>query len=324
MCADERYTSAVDLDRHDWERLARLRLRFLGEGGAGADYWTALRDLEIYDATFGARIGWKWRAVTDELLERGCAFPEGDVLDFGCGTGVAARVFLEAFPRPSGSRLALVERSRLARRYARELVRAQTKEIVVEEVEAFAKERPAVLLVSHVLGELDAPAREALLALARRSRTILWIEPGSRSVSRSLSEVRDSLRAEFDVLAPCPHAAACGALASGSDEEWCHFFAEPAVEAFQSKHWAIFSRTLGIDLRSLSYAYLLLRSKDESGPPLAPLLRPRRLLGRVRILKGHARVRVCDETGVREQHLLKREDPELFRRLRRGDPTARS
>src|SRR5207249_841459 len=120
-------------------------------------------------------------------------------------------------------RVALWDHSAAARAFAAKRVRAEFPELeVVTELPA---EEPDVLLVSHVLDELDADARAELEQRAARARAVLWVEPGSRRVARTLGELRARLLATHDVLAPCTHQASCGALAN--ERGWCHFFARP-------------------------------------------------------------------------------------------------
>jgi ribosomal protein RSM22 (predicted rRNA methylase) len=177
-----------------------------------------------------------------------------------------------------------------------------------------AKGWPDVLLVSHVLDELSHAELADLLALARHSRAVIWVEAGSRATSRRLSQVRDELQAELDVLAPCTHQARCGVLAAGRETSWCHHFARPPAEVFTSAFWREFSSQLGLDLRSVPFSFAVLARRGE---PLQPDGARARILGAPRVLKGRALVEVCDESGVRDVALLQRTDRELFKRLER-------
>ncbi|MBI5362740.1 MAG: class I SAM-dependent methyltransferase, partial [Planctomycetes bacterium] len=139
-----------ELGAGDLERLERLRAAFLA--GRGRSPWRDTRDLELYDATFGQRIAWKWAAVLDELAARGIELPAERVLDFGCGTGVAARAWLA---RPSGSAtraLWLHDASSLAREHARGHVAREHPALRIEL--GLPAEPPDLLLASHVIGEL--------------------------------------------------------------------------------------------------------------------------------------------------------------------------
>ncbi len=300
-----------------------------GEGCAG-DYWSSERDLELYDAFFGERIAWKWAGALGELVARGWRPPEGRVLDFGCGSGAAARAYLEAFGA-GDVRLQVTDRSPLARSYAARSLAELYPGLEVEAVDLAALERgtlppPSVLLVSHVLTELDAHALQRLLDLARRAKALLWVEPGQRDVSQRLSQVHDELYQDAHVLAPCPHARSCGAL--GHPDAWCHHFARPPVEAFTTREWTLFSQRLGIDLRSLPFAWLALEHGPAVGEQAAErdaqrALAPApgepvdaRFLGRPRLHKGRLTASVCFAGEVRELTLLDRDAKPLAKLLR--------
>lgn len=87
-------TTASDFD---WEGLARLRDAFLRGTAGQEDYWNSETDLVAYDATFAQRIGWKWDFVLEDLRQLGWSPPPGELVDWGCGTGIAARACLDHF-----------------------------------------------------------------------------------------------------------------------------------------------------------------------------------------------------------------------------------
>jgi len=297
----------------DWLRLAELRESFLAaEGGKAADsYWHARRDFELYDATFAARIGWKWDAVLRELALRGRMPAGATVVDWGCGTGIAARRFVASVP--GVKHVHLCDRSKQATWFARDALAALDPKLKLTLHAPTADEPIDVLLASHVVGELAPQALDELLALAARARFVLLVEAGSRPVSRALGALRERLLAEFDVLAPCTHSASCGLLAPGREQDWCHFFARPPAEAFTSSFWRRFSEELGIDLRALPYAFVALERRTT---PSAP--RGARILGRPRLLKGRALLECCDEHGVATRTLFERDAKPLFKRLDRS------
>lgn len=268
-------------------------------------YWGAEDELALYDETFARRIAWKWDAVLGELGAR-ARLPAGrSLLDWGCGSGAATRRYLAACP--GVERVVLWDHSHLARAFAAERVRAEFPGVAVET--ELGPEPPDVLLASHVLGELAEEGREPLLAAAAGAGAVIWVEPGSRASARALGAVRARLLATHDVLAPCPHQGACGAL---SGDAWCHFFARPAPEAFTTGPWGELARELGIDLRSLPYSFLALARRGTRAVPPAPSTR---LLGRPRLTRGRAQLTVCRAEGVAGVDFLQRTDKRVFKRL---------
>lgn len=285
----------------DWKALQRLRTAFLDGTAAQGDYWRTETELETYDATFGQRIGWKWDYVLSELKRRGWKPPGGYVLDWGCGTGVASWKFVEHFGRVV--RLYLCDRSPLAMQFAARRLKDRVREVWQESV---PPRRVDILLVSHALAEQPEP-----IALPCDATTVIIVEPGTFDSSRRLIALRERLRSEFFVVAPCPHQNACGLLAPGNERHWCHQFAPSPPEVFTDGDWARFARLAGVDLRSLPLSYLAL---DRRAPPSGVSAQA---LGRARVYKAYAQVLTCEVSGIHERRITKRGAPDEFRRLRK-------
>ncbi|HEY0944215.1 MAG TPA: small ribosomal subunit Rsm22 family protein [Opitutaceae bacterium] len=295
----------------DWAALDRLREGFLSGAAAAGPYWRSRSDLASYDFTYGERIGWKWGAVLRELTLRGWTPPEGVVLDWGCGSGVAGRRVLGAFGPERFSGLSVWDHSTLAREFAADAARAAYPGF---NVDAYRDGEPFGLLVlSHVLNELDADAQAAVADLIARATAVIWIEPGTSDVSRTLVEWRERLRAQFNLVAPCTHAAVCGMLGAGNERHWCHHFASPPAGIYADSNWVRFGQRAGIDLRSLPYSFLVL---DRRPPPALPA-DGARIIGRPEHFKPYARFLNCDVTGVHEVTLPKRADLALYKQLER-------
>lgn len=309
----------------DWQRLERLRALFL-EGDKTRDYWTGEADLEAYDATFARRIAWKWSAVFRELAGRKLKCVPAEVIDWGCGSGAAVRELVASgFLGAATPTYRCWDRSPLARNFAARKLRedhgvAAEALTSLGDVDLSEGAPRRLLLISHVLNELDKNSLASLLSLARASTYVLWVEPGSKAESRRLSELRDSLRGAFDVLAPCTHQQKCPVLLNDNESDWCHQFAPPPTEAFTDPDWAEFSQRIGVDLRSLPYSFLFLLRKDEaSHAASAEALPYSRIIGEPRFSKGYARVLSCDgQRGLAELILQKRDDPRTLKRLQKG------
>lgn len=312
------------LTRDEISRLRRLREGFLdtlddaGASPAG-DYWRDARDVELYDEFFGARIASKWKAVLDEAEARAPLASAEVVVDFGCGTGVAAASWLERARGGTAKRVHLVDRSKVATKFAAARVRGLRP--AVDVVLALPpRDSPIdLLLASHVLPELDAHGEGELMELARRSTSVVWIEPGDRATSRRLGILRESLRESHALVAPCTHDAACGALAPGRENDWCHFFARPEGEVFRSRAWRELAEALAIDLRSVPYSFLVL-AKQASRAARSP--DDTRILARGRAERGCVKFTACTSAGLRDLRFLERDGRETCRTI--ADPAGRA
>jgi len=321
----------------DWEILDRLRADFLSGAAAQGPYWHTITDLECYNFTFGQRIGWKWDAVLAELRQRRWQPPaQATVLDWGCGSGIAGRAVVDFFGATHFGRLVVHDHSVLAMDFAEHQARQVFPQLAVERATPSflaGREPIGVLVLSHVLNELHDTDLTALGELLSRAATVLWVEPGSHEVSRVLGHWRRKLLGPFQVVAPCPHQAACGILAAGNERHWCHFFAPVPTGIHADSGWVKFGQRAGIDLRSLPYSFLALERNSVGSAlaagPFPAADRPAderrpyqiepggsRIIGEPRHYKGYARIFNCDETGVAELTLQKRTDPALFKELK--------
>ena len=304
----------------NWKALERLRCRFLSFSEPAAapdrsDYWGSHSELASYDFTFGERIGWKWDTVIAELKVRGWTPPEGTALDWGCGTGVAGLRVAQAWPE-AVQFLRVSDRSNPAQRFAAK--KATSTGIAVQSAATAGDAAPNLLVISHVLNELTPDALENLLALAERAEAVLWVEPGTFTVSRQLVAVRERLKERFRVIAPCTHRQACGLASPGSERHWCHHFAKIPGFVHTDPGWGRFSRTLKVDLSTLPMSFLVLDRRP------AALAAPEqsseaRILGEPRYYKGFSKILSCQADGVSELILQKRDVSELLKAMKK-DP----
>lgn len=295
----------------DWAALQRLRRTFLESTAGTTDYWQSDTDLASYDATFAQRIGWKWDYVLAELQRRGWSPPKGELLDWGCGSGVASRAFLDHFGIATVTSLNLWDRSSLATFFAAKRAREKYPQLSTK---IGLIETPSVLLISHVLTELTPEQVQALADFAATAQTVIWVEPGTYDASLTLIAVRERLRTRMNVIAPCTHQKRCGILAPENERHWCHHFAAPPAGVFTDGNWSKFANLMGIDLRDLPLSFLVL---DQRPAPALPA-DATRVLGHPRVYKAHALLLSCDESGVCERKLTKRALPGEFKQLKKG------
>ena len=85
------------------------------------------------------------------------------------------------------------------------------------------------------------------------------------------------------------------------------------VEIFTDGAWVKAARSLGIDLRSLPYAFVALDRGDvTSAPPT------RRVLGRAAISPVVAKAQACAPSGIESVEVTKRQDAKLWRSLKKN------
>jgi hypothetical protein len=308
-----------DWQKVSWDALERLRQGFL-DGGLGLrkDYWRGAVELESYDLTFAQRIGWKWDAVLAEGQARGLQKLPGRpaLLDWGCGTGIAARRFLAAYGADAVSGVFLHDRSATAAAFAARRLREEFGADLPVSTGS-TPSAPYVLLASHVLSELDTSvAQETLVGLAGGADATWLVEPGTPAQGAVLVGIRERLRDRFAVMAPCPHAVRCGMLAPERAGDWCHNFARPPSEVFRDPNWVAFGKRMSIDLRSLPVSFLVLARKELAQPLSAGQVR---MLGRARINKVGASFLGCSASGVAPCQVYKRTASRRVKEL--GDTT---
>ncbi len=305
----------MNLTDLDWPALDRLRDGFLHGGAASGPYWKSVSALASYDLTYGERIGWKWDHVLAELRLRGWKPASRSVLDWGCGSGVAARRVISAFGAENFDELLLWDHEAIACDYAASRAARTFPQLRISSLTPglLNSDTPiGLLVISHVLNELPTEALAGLRSLLLRAEAVIWVEPGTHVISRGLGAIRDSLREGFRIVAPCTHDNACPMFADDHQRDWCHHFATPPSEIFANPDWVKFGQRAGIDLRSLPYCFLVL---DRAHPSLLPGWS--HVIGRPEHFKPYARFLNCDGTGLTELTVPKRTAATLYKELDR-------
>lgn len=300
----------------DWPALDRLREGFLHGGAAHGPYWQSSSALASYDLTYGERIGWKWDQVLKELRMKNWAPSSRSIVDWGCGSGIASRRVIDFFGADHFDSLLLWDHELVATQYAESVARRDYPALEVQTATPGYLQGDApigLLVISHVLNELCDDALTSLRQLIHRAEAVIWVEPGTSDVSRSLSAIRDSLQTDFQLVAPCTHQQSCPVLAEGNERDWCHFFAPPPSAIFADPDWVKFGQRAGIDLRSLPYSFLVL---DRRSQPADQSLS--RILGRTKQFKPYTRFLNCDKEGLEFVTLPKRANPALYKELDRS------
>src|SRR5260221_714952 len=162
----------MNLSGHQWQKLRELREFFLSAQPNRATYWDSEETVELYDQTLAVRIGWRWDAVLGQLGSLRWQPGEKTFLDWGCGSGIAARKILGAFPHFES--VYLSDLSPHAERYAAKTVRTQFPAVSVRTGIPPGGE-PFSAVLSHVLGELDPKSEELLASTINQASSLVWV-----------------------------------------------------------------------------------------------------------------------------------------------------
>lgn len=310
------------LEKIDWSVLEHLRRMYISEAPQlKRDYWNSATTLESYDATFAQRIGWKWDAVLQEFKQLSIPAAHSKILllDWGCGTGIAARRFVSILGDSYISSVAFFDRSKVAAEFAKQKFGLEFPEIPAFVTHQQPKES-FILLVSHVFSELDNSAKESLKEIARSAEAVFFVEPGTPNQSADLITMREDLREHMTVVAPCPHTDQCGLIRNNNQEDWCHNFAKPPSKIFHDPNWSLFAKRMEIDLRSLPVSFLiLLKNIDQLTCRNDNMIR---VLGRPTVNKTGARFVGCGKNGVFNTTVEKRTRKNTVKQLDKSSFTA--
>ncbi|MFN8366842.1 MAG: small ribosomal subunit Rsm22 family protein [Candidatus Kapaibacterium sp.] len=302
------------MNTHDWNLLQNIRQKYL-DGTAGKhDYWESTAELELYNNTFAQRIGWKWEYVLSQLDNVHWQLPNGTIIDYGCGSGIAGRKIIEHFGTEE-LRLLLHDRSNRAMEFSQQAAQLQFPNLSVEYSAPIPNFSQATVVISHVITELSEEQIKSLCIQVQSAQCVLWVEPGTYVASRALLHAHQLLKSQFNVIAPCTHKESYGMNTSTNKRHWCHFFATPPEEAFTDRNWSRFTEETGIDLSDLPLSYLVLDKR----PTIPYKPDSMRFIARADVQKYDAIVVGCSATGVKDYVVSKRTSPEVYKLLKKGN-----
>jgi ribosomal protein RSM22 (predicted rRNA methylase) len=243
--------------------------------------------------------------VFDQIRARRPEWAPASVLDLGAGPGIASWAALEAWGGIAAVALveAEAEMARAGRTLAehgRDVLRRASWTVAAAGADGA---RADLVVVSYVIGELQAAAREELVrhAWERTADTLVIIEPGTTAgYRRTLAARAAAVAAGGSTLAPCPHDAPCP-LPEG---DWCHF----SVRLPRSRtHRLAKDAERGFEDEKYAYAVLC-------RAPHAPA--KTRVLRRPDPRPGHVVLDLCTPTGL-ERRTVSRKEGDAYRRARK-------
>jgi len=313
----------MNWEKLDWPYLQRLRALYLKADPSKGNYFKNSNEIASYDLTFAQRISWKWQSVMDELKLRAINFPLKSIWDWGCGSGIASRVFLQSATQVE--QVYLWDQSSVAREFARKKICEQNPNLKVsteEPVQSLAEG----ILISHVLNELNASQLQGLKKNLQKLDFVLWVENGTLLTSQALGKLRNEFLSsqKWRILGPCTHQQICPLGTEVSTQDWCHSFAKVPSQVHQNADWRKFSTTMSIDLRSVPYSYLCMVKRDShleekmlsDSRSLEQDLH--RKIGSPRHYKGYSKILDCHgQLGVREINVSHRNSPDFVKLLKK-------
>lgn len=290
-------------------RLAPLVERLIGAYRSGSvPSSPILRTADDAAAYAAYRMPATFAAVLDVLDRAADRVPAPRTLvDAGGGTGAAVWAAAQVWPSlGSATVLEAAEPARaLGRRIAAGAGSATVRGARWEHtVLGAAPQVPGcdLLTACYLLGELPAPARDALVdAAAGAARTVVVVEPGTPAGYARVLAARDRLvGAGFSVAAPCPHDGACPV----TGDDWCHF----AVRVPRSsRHRVLKAGSLGHEDEKFAYVVAV-------RGPVHPARG--RIVRHPQTRKGLVTLRVCEAAGGLRDTPVPRSRKELYRAAR--------
>lgn len=136
-------------------------------------------------------------------------------IDFGCGPGTYSLAWLKHFP---DSEVILLDHSETMIKQATQLVEGLfDKKNIAQSIDP---EKKQILFFGNVINEMSESQIKAIIK-KYQSDVVIFIEPGTAEVFKSLLKVRSGLiESGFDCHFPCPSLAQCPL--KESKEDWCH------------------------------------------------------------------------------------------------------
>lgn len=252
-------------------------------------------------------------AVLEVVRAAAPDFAPHTLLDAGCGPGAASWAAAEAFELDAATWLdASPPFLDLAQRLASEGP-AALRAVDVRRLDLAAGgpwPTADLVMASYALAEI-APAAQARVVgdlWAASSGVLALVEPGTPAGFQRILGAREALiAAGAQILAPCPHAAACPLSAP----DWCHF----SVRLPRSRDHRL-AKGAEVPFEDEKFAYIAV-----ARPEVAAAARGARILRPPRAGKGGVEFRLCAPEGL-ESRTVARRDKAAYaaaRRLGWGD-----
>jgi ribosomal protein RSM22 (predicted rRNA methylase) len=257
-------------------------------------------------ATFAAN-----QRVMAELRAIMPQFAPASVLDCGAGPGTATWAALAQWSSVADVQQleALQAFCELAQALNAEsgLVALQHAKIAQANIRTLPSVTAELVLASYVLAELpeDEASHIARELWSRTDHTLIVIEPGTPLGFARVRKVRDALRGQGHVIAPCTQAEACPI----SGDDWCHF----KVRLSRTREH-MHAKAAQVPFEDEAFSYIVVSRHPQA-------LTGARIVAPVNINKVNAELRLCDVSGLHTEMIASRDKPAYKRakKARWGD-----
>jgi ribosomal protein RSM22 (predicted rRNA methylase) len=244
------------------------------------------------------------RAACDAIAEIRPGFAPRSLLDFGAGPGTALWAARESWADLEDA--TLIEASAAMRKFGEAFAPRSGVARIDWQPEIAAAPRRDLVTLAYVLDELDPTRRAALVRQlwALTEDTLLIVEPGTPAGWQRVLDMRALLlQGDAQMIAPCPHAAACPLVAP----DWCHFARRVSRSRvhLQAKH-------AEVPWEDEKFIYLAVSRR--AGPlPQARVIAP------PHAGSGKVELKLCEREGTARPLLVTKRTGERYKRARRLD-----
>jgi ribosomal protein RSM22 (predicted rRNA methylase) len=244
------------------------------------------------------------RAACEAIAALRGDFAPKALLDFGAGPGTALWAARDCWPDLDGA--TLIEASGAMRKFGEAFAPASGVARIDWQSELATAPHGDLVTLAYVLDELDAAERATLVRelWSRTEDILLIVEPGTPAGWRRILEARALLLQDgAEMIAPCPHAAACPLVAP----DWCHFARRVSRSRahLQAKH-------AEVPWEDEKFIYLAVSRRAAPLPEARVIAPPRAGSGKVEL-------KLCAGDGTARPVLVTKRTGERYKQARRLD-----
>jgi len=244
------------------------------------------------------------RAACEAIAALRGDFAPKALLDFGAGPGTALWAARDCWPDLDGA--TLIEASGAMRKFCEAFAPASGVARIDWQAELATAPHGDLVTLAYVLDELDAAQRATLVRelWSRTEDILLIVEPGTPAGWRRILDARALLLQDgAEMIAPCPHAAACPLVAP----DWCHF-----ARRVSRSRAHLLAKHAEVPWEDEKFIYLAVSRRAAPLPEARVIAPPRAGSGKVEL-------KLCAGDGTARPVLVTKRTGERYKQARRLD-----